>query len=263
VIRHFSSAEQQPLKRPLLPIAERWFPKPPELETTPGEHRFVWDLAAGSSGAGLGDPDQDEAAGGPAGPRVPPGPYTLRLIIDGKTMDRPLRVSMDPRCATTPAILTQQFTFANSIYEQAVVARQAMAELESVESQLKKIDTSSADTPEPLKTAVHDAQAKLDAIRDGAHASPKNGEEQSGLADAATGLSTDLRTVESSDERPAPASALEIFRQMKKASQDGIDAWQRFKASDLVQLNTALAAAHREPLQIAAIEEQVHYAMTR
>jgi hypothetical protein len=50
---------------------------------------------------------------------------------------------------------------------------------------------------------------------------------------------------------------------MKKTSQDGIDAWQHFKNGDLVQLNAALTAAHREPLHIAAIEEQVHYAMTR
>ena len=268
VIRHFSSAEQQPVKRPLLPIAERWFPQPPELDTTPGEHRFVWDLAAGSSGAGLGDPDQDDAAGVPAGPRVPPGIYTVRLTVaasmpeNSVQTDRPLRVSMDPRCTTTPAILAQQFTFANAIYEQAIAARKAMAELESVETQLKKIDTNSADTPASLKTAVHDAQTRLDAIRNGAPSAPQNGE-SSGLADASTGLGTALRVVESSDERGAPASALEIFDQMKKTSQDGIDAWQHFKNGDLVQLNAALTAAHREPLHIAAIEEQVHYAMTR
>ena len=50
---------------------------------------------------------------------------------------------------------------------------------------------------------------------------------------------------------------------MKKASQDGVDAWQQFKTVDLAALNAALTAANRELLKIAAIEEQVHYAMTR
>jgi hypothetical protein len=50
---------------------------------------------------------------------------------------------------------------------------------------------------------------------------------------------------------------------MKKASQEGIDAWQHFKTDDLATLNAALTAAHLEPLQIAAIEEQVYYAMAR
>jgi len=36
VIRHYSSAEKHPAARPLLPIAERWFPKPPMLATSTG-----------------------------------------------------------------------------------------------------------------------------------------------------------------------------------------------------------------------------------
>jgi hypothetical protein len=64
-------------------------------------------------------------------------------------------------------------------------------------------------------------------------------------------------------DRTAPAAALEIFAQMKKASQEGIDAWEHFKTVDLAALNAALTSAHREPLHIADIEEQVHYAMTR
>jgi hypothetical protein len=68
--------------------------------------------------------------------------------------------------------------------------------------------------------------------------------------------------VESGD-RTAPSQALEVFAEMKKASAEGIEAWQHFKTSDLIALDAALIAAHREPLHIAAIEEQVHYAMTR
>src|SRR6185437_1934432 len=49
VLRHFSSADMTTIKRPLLPIAERWFPVPQTLKTSPGEHRFIWDLSSGGS----------------------------------------------------------------------------------------------------------------------------------------------------------------------------------------------------------------------
>jgi photosystem II stability/assembly factor-like uncharacterized protein len=261
VLRHFSSAEKQTVSRPLLPIAERWFPKPQMLATSAGHHRFVWDLAAGGSGAGLGDDDNNDEAGGPAGPRVPPGTYTLRLSVDGATMDRPLRVIMDPRAAATAQVLTQQFILGESVYDQLQQSRKAMAELDSVESQLKKLAADSNMSTD-LRAAIQTTHSKLEKIRVGEQGANGKGENEPGLADASSGLNTDLRTVESGD-RAAPASALEIFAQMKKASQEGIDAWQHFKTDDLATLNAALTAAHLEPLAIAAIEEQVHYAMTR
>ena len=124
VLRHFSSNDKVTVKRPLLPIAERWFPKPQALETSAGEHRFIWDLAAGGSGTGMED-DEDEAAV-PPGPRVPPGDYTLRLTVDGVQSDRPLHVTMDPRVNATTQVLDQQFTLADSIYKQTLLSRKAI-----------------------------------------------------------------------------------------------------------------------------------------
>jgi photosystem II stability/assembly factor-like uncharacterized protein len=254
VLRHFSSDEKSNMKRPLLPIAERWFPKPQVLETGAGEHRFVWDLAAGGSSAGLGDDDSDDAVGLPSGPRVPPGTYTLRLVADGATMDRPLQVTMDPRADATTQVLDQQFTLADSIYEQMRSSRKAMAELESVESQLKKLDAGGASNPADLTQALHAALAKLQEIKAG------NGD--TGLDAANSGLGVALRMAESGD-RTAPAQALAVADQMSKAARENIEAWERFKTTELTAVNSALVHAHKEPAQIAAIEEQVHYAMTR
>ncbi|HVT99593.1 MAG TPA: hypothetical protein VHE33_18990, partial [Acidobacteriaceae bacterium] len=233
--------------------ADRWFPAPITLATTPGEHRFIWDLASGAASASPDDDDEDAA---PGGPKVAPGNYTLRLNVDGSSLDRPLRIVMDPRATATAAVLTQQYALAESIYAQVLESRKAMAELESVDSQLKKLAASS-NTSEDVRSAVRAAETKLAAIRTGGHT-----ETAPGLAEAASGLGTVLRIVESGD-REAPASALAIFAQMKKASADDIAAWHRFKTADLTTLNNALTAAHREPIHIAAIEEEVHYAMTR
>ena len=258
VLRHFASDDQQTVKRPLLPIAERWFPKPQVLETTAGEHRFIWDLAAGS-GTGFGD---DDDAGMPPGPRVPPGSYTLRLSVDGTTdgttMDRPLQVAMDPRAQATPQVLAQQFTLAHSIYRQTQSSRKAMAELEGVESQLKALDAKGAGNPAYVSQAVRNALTQLNAIRGG----EEPGKQLVGLSEANAGLGTALRMVESGD-RAAPSQALVIFDEMGKSARAQIDAWQQFKTTDLGKVNAALLRAHESPLQVASIEEQVHYAMTR
>jgi photosystem II stability/assembly factor-like uncharacterized protein len=256
VIRHFSSADKPDDKRSLLPIAERWFPKPQILETSAGEHRFVWDLDVGGSGTAVED-DDDESANVPPGPRVGPGTFTVRLSVDGVTMEKPLQVTMDPRATATAQTLEQQFTLADSIYVQTLSSRKAMAELESVESQLNKLQASGENDSAELKQSLHDALAKLGEI--------KGGEEDSGepgLAPANSGLSIALRMVESGD-RTAPAQALVIFSQMSKAAHEKEQAWQHYKTAELTELNAALARAHRETLQVAAIEEQVDYAMTR
>ena len=261
VIRHFSSAEKHPSPRPLLPIAERWFPKPQMLETSAGEHRLVWDLAAGSSGAGLGDPDQDEEAGAPAGPRVPPGTYALHLDADGATFDRSLHVTMDPRCSCTQAVLDAQYAFAEQIYEQLLSGRKAMAELASVESQIEKAEGPS--NPADVVAAIHAAQKEIAAIRGGEPgADTGSGEAEPGLAEAVTALDADLRVVESGD-RTAPAVAQTIFDQKSKSEREKVAAWEQFKKTGLDAVNAALVKAQREPIKIAAIEEQVHYAMTR
>ncbi|MGA7887132.1 MAG: hypothetical protein WCA44_15435 [Acidobacteriaceae bacterium] len=251
VIRHYSSEQKPPVRRALMPIAERWFPSPQVLETAPGEHRFVWDLYSGSSG-GMGG----GGFGAPSGPRVPPGTYTVRLTVDGTSLERPLRVMMDPRCSATTAELAQQYTLENSIYAQALASRKAMAELQSVESQLTKLDADAPGTPADLAAAVRKAEAQIAAIRNG------NGEADPGLAAASSGLGAALRVVESGD-RTAPAVALTIYHQMSQAVQAKTAAWEQFKRTEMPALNAALKRANKPPVQIAAIEAAVHYAMTR
>lgn len=260
VLRHFSSNDNSTVKRPLLPIAERWFPKPETLDPSEGAHRFVWDLASGGSGTGVDDDDDDSTAL-PPGPRVAPGTYTVRLTVDGEQLNRTLVVKMDPRADTNSAALVRQFTEAASIYAETLQSRKAMAELEGVESQLKNLQGEVAGTTPELEKAAKAAAARLQQIKTGGHDGDKD-EGEAGLAEANSGLGVALRMVESG-HRAAPSQAVTIAEQMGKAARTQVAAWQRFKAKELAELNAALVRAQRKPLEIAEIEEQVHYAMTR
>jgi photosystem II stability/assembly factor-like uncharacterized protein len=252
VLRHFSSGDKPPAPSATLPIAERWFPAPQLLKATAGEHRFVWDLAAGGSVAGFDD--DEDASAVPPGPRVPPGTYTVRLSVDGTVVDKPLHVEMDPRAGATPQVLAAQFTLAGDIYTLTLASRKAMAELESVQAQLKTI--ASLAQPAALAEAIRHASARLEAIKG------EEGAQETGLAEANEGLGVALRVVESGD-RQAPAQALQIFQQMSTAAREKIEAWQQYKGNELDSLNDALKHAGMQPLVIAAIEAEVHFAMTR
>jgi len=83
LVRRISSEEKNQVKHATLPVAERWVPKPETLEKTAGMHRFVWNLAWGSSWG----PTADEEAEfrNPSGPKVIPGNYEVRLTVDGQS----------------------------------------------------------------------------------------------------------------------------------------------------------------------------------
>ena len=253
IIRHYSSADKTNVHRPLLPIAERWFPKPQVLATTAGEHRFVWDLRSRGSGSTKGT--DEDSSGIPAGPRVPPGSYTVRLIVDGVTLQQPLRVTMDPRSPATQQVLAQQYALATDIYRDTLAARKAMAEMEGVEIELNGIEAKSAHSSPALRAAAHEALKQLHAIRGGESGHP-------GVSQANSALGTALGMVESGD-RTAPSQAIVIFKQMSNVAEQGIASWEQFKHSGLSRVNAELERAHQKPVQISAIEEVVYYAMTR
>jgi hypothetical protein len=46
---------------------------------------------------------------------MPPGQYSLKLSVDGKSYTQPLTVRMDPRVKAAPEALLKQFTLATKI----------------------------------------------------------------------------------------------------------------------------------------------------
>src|SRR5258708_26897927 len=64
-----------------------------------------------------------------AGPWAPPGQYTLKLTVDGKSYTQSLTLKMDPR-VTTPALgLAQQFTLSKRLYDGIIDAQKTLDEI--------------------------------------------------------------------------------------------------------------------------------------
>lgn len=97
-----------------------WIAPWPELKAGPGLHRFVWDLRyARPNVTSFSFPISaipGRTVPEPLGPFVAPGVYTVRLTADGRAHTQPLRVRMDPRVRTGPAVLASRDSLHLAIY---------------------------------------------------------------------------------------------------------------------------------------------------
>jgi photosystem II stability/assembly factor-like uncharacterized protein len=178
VVRKYSSADppEPPVEGRNIP--DYWIRPAQPLSTAAGLHRFVWDLhypaPAASSFEYPISAIYRNTWREPRGPWVLPGPYTVRLTVEGRVFEQPLVVKMDPRVTTPAAGLERQFALSMQMYEDMAKARAALAAeppparraeveraagaIESLYGTLQEADL--APTPQ-LAAAVADAHAAL------------------------------------------------------------------------------------------------------
>jgi photosystem II stability/assembly factor-like uncharacterized protein len=99
-VRRYSSADPvAPIDRNSLVVKAIW-QRPQELPATgAGMHRFVWDFRPEPPQGGRGGRGAGGGGGGGRGgaPTLPPGGYSVRLTVNGKSYTQPLAVKPDPR----------------------------------------------------------------------------------------------------------------------------------------------------------------------
>jgi hypothetical protein len=257
LVRRFSSEDQRPAKRPPLPIAERWFPKPEFLDKASGMHRFVWNLSSGGSGGPVVD-EEDEYRS-PSGPKVAPGTYQVKLTVDGQAQSQSLQVIMDPRSPATPEVLLQQYQLAKQIFDETLEARRALAEISSVQKQLTEVLQSLGDTDSGLKSSATEAKLTIGKIVTGNGTPP---DRNAGLQESNSGLAAALQVVKSGD-RGAPSQAIAVYEESSKQAKARIGEWVAFKQTKLLQLNQQLHVANHAPIAISEIEQEVEFLMSR
>jgi photosystem II stability/assembly factor-like uncharacterized protein len=253
LVASFSSDDAKEQKHSPRPIAERWFPKPEILETTPGMHRFVWNLAWGSPGGKGADQPVDDDYRSPRGPRAIPGTYQARLTIDGKAFSQPLKIVMDPRSPATPRDLEQQLQLGRQIFAAAVSSRQALAEIRSVQKQLSDLEQKVGGEHADLKSAMSQLETEIRKILAGGEAPASSA---AGLESASSGLASALAVVESGD-RAAPSQAIALYHDSSQALKLRIADWNELKTSRVRQLNQQLRQENMTPIAISELAEEV------
>ncbi len=241
LIRSFSADDPREVNRSAVAIADRWLPKPEVVETSPGMHRLLWNLAWGDTrGKEIVATDEYSAL---RGPRVVPGAYKVRLTVDGQVFTQTLAVSMDPRSPVTPQELNQQLELGRQIFAEALEVRQVLSDVRGVQKQVTAFEPKLS-VHDQLRTEVLQLQSEIKKLLNGSEGEPGS---ISGLEQANTGIASALRVVQSSD-RTIPSQAREVFQEALIAKQASVDQWNAIKAGRLQQLNQRLRQANLAPI---------------
>ena len=109
------------------------------LPSRSGMHRFVWDMRYDPI------PGTGESEGGavphrtylvPNTPWAPPGSYTVRLVVDGKTYTQPLKLVLDPRVKTPASAIALVSALSREMYDGAVALRAAYVSARAMSARL-------------------------------------------------------------------------------------------------------------------------------
>ncbi|MGI9090234.1 MAG: WD40/YVTN/BNR-like repeat-containing protein [Gemmatimonadaceae bacterium] len=267
VVRSYSSADPVPNPDPALdpaaynrlcqrtPNAEDcrlplYWPAPPMvLSNLAGMHRFSWDMRYNPiPGEGAAGSDEDATGAVPHrtyrtvnAPWAPPGAYTLRLTVAGKSYTQPLTLRLDPRVTTPEAGLAQLASLSREMYEGAVATHTAYTQARALSAQLDRLQGSDVSAfkaqVEAFAPAATQTELGANAGRGAAAvASPPNLESVSRSMLAAAMAMQDADITPTSSEVAASSRAREQYT-------DVMSRWTTLKTTGLAAFNAARKAA--------------------
>lgn len=117
-----------------LPDAEKAMNPGPWLPTTPGYHRFRWDLRGEGAMRVKGNKTGGEAS---KGFFVLPGSYTARLTVGETVSEQPLTVVQDPRSTATRQELEAQHALLRAVYAKMDDLYRGVVRLRDVQEQVQ------------------------------------------------------------------------------------------------------------------------------
>src|SRR6185503_17590965 len=75
----------------------------------------------------------------PTTPWAPPGQYTVKLTVNGKTLSQPLTVTQDPRVKTPALAMQQIYTLSTAAYREAEGAYAAAAQAQQLRALVAEV----------------------------------------------------------------------------------------------------------------------------
>ena len=239
VVRRYASTDPVPPPDPKLKIPRYWVRPPQALSSTPGRHRFSWDL----HGEPLPDavPEYpiaavlNKTAPQPTAPWIVPGNYSVVLTAAGKSLTHPLAVKMDPRVKATTADLTKQFALSRELYDLRAELQPIGKSYKVLVAELKKAKERAGESP--IREQIEALQTKLQTFANPATVRANDPLELDVL-NKVEKLFGDLEDV---DAAPTPSQQAAVTELQK----DAAVAMQRWRAiaPEVATLNALLASA--------------------
>jgi photosystem II stability/assembly factor-like uncharacterized protein len=236
LVRKLSSKKEPPEYEKDDPDAPYRHEEKTVLSTEAGVQRVSWNLEYESAVV----IKKAKTEGNPKdAPRVAPGTYTVKLIVEGKTITAPLEVRPDPRLAVPLSEIGDQVAFAQKVQAQITRLATLVAQIRSVREQvaLRSEALGGNARAADWTSAAKDLVAKCDALEEKLH-QPKAEVDYDILAKGAklyARLSPLLGFVV--DGSGAPTKGMRDVFNDQVRELDGLEAeWKTLVSSDLAAL---------------------------
>jgi photosystem II stability/assembly factor-like uncharacterized protein len=210
-----------------------------------GIQRVTWDLRARGV---TGFPGMILWGAGTAGPAVPPGRYTVRLIADGQTLTTPVTVRRNPWLTdVTDADLRAQYAFSRRVRDKAEEANQAVIAIRRVKAQLADREKRADDAA--LKAAGATLTASSSAVEDDVYqVRNQSGQDPLNFPIKVNNRLATLLSMAERGDGPPTNNMPEILGILSSELKTYTDRLAVVWASDLVAVNKELARLNLAPL---------------
>ena len=226
-----------------------------ELGKEAGLNRVAWDLSMDPAFQRRPpDPAFIEFRGGPRGPMVLPGSYTVRLTLDSEVYEQQVEVDIDPLVEVTTADLETQFRVAGELRDMQSDLNSGLRGLDVVVEQLKArretLDLLELELPSEVEQAwkAHDeaSEALMDSLT---RADGKPFWSQGPrLADQIGNL---FGNVDNQFAAPTQAQ-LDLLEELRSEYEEKMAELQRYFNESIPELNAQMDSAGVPPLAVAA-----------
>ncbi|HVZ77810.1 MAG TPA: hypothetical protein VG818_07510, partial [Gemmatimonadaceae bacterium] len=232
-----------------------WPAAPIVLSDQAGVHRFSWDLHFDPIGAEDAGPAGEGGATGAVphrtypsvnAPWAPPGSYTVRLTVDGKSYTQPLTLRLDPRVKTPAAGLTQLAALSREMYDGASAAHEAYVKARALSASLDGMQ--GADIA-AFKAQV-DSLAPAPARGGGRGGFGRFGRGSAGpqnLQTISTAMIGAAMAMQAADVTPT-ASQVAACAHARAEAKDVMARWTKLRTTGLAALNARRKAAGQPPI---------------
>ena len=240
------------MKEAATPPHPNWWIAPPyALPADAGLNRANWDLRLDSPPA-LTHTFEINANPGltptsPEGIIAPPGTYTVKLNVNGKSYTQKMTVTNDPRSPATNADVKAQYALLRKINDDAKLAWDAYAQVDAMRSTVKS--RMPTDTASDAAKALKAFRAKLDTVGGnggvGGRRPPPN---FYALQANFIGQLTAQDNADQAPTEPTVAGFEITCRDLAKA----IASWAAINSTGLADLNSVLSKNGVQPVTAAA-----------
>jgi hypothetical protein len=208
-----------------------------------GVNRVAWDLRYG--GARLRRPPTDEETaffGGPRGPQVLPGTYTVKLTVGNNTAEKPVQVRLDPTVSVAAEELQPLHDLSLKLRDMQSAGNDALRALDSIKQQLEQIEKTvkdrMSDVPAELTKALADYKKQVDSVSE-TLARPQGGEGFSGRAQVIDRVGGLFFTIDAVNAAPT-APQREYFAELQTEFQQKMAEANKFLSQTVPQMNETL-----------------------